>query len=136
METHSQWATLERFHNYSVIFNYEGSVLLVINMSSPHSEISIHFLEPAYFEMIFQRTESPLQGLATTAGFCTSSPQVSSRQLLVVSILWGSPSQGLHAQATLLSLPLGRRNPRSYSSFLSASLCYHALPPQYFFLHL
>ena len=104
VETHSQGATLEGFHNFSVIFNYEGSVLLVINISSPHSEISVHFLEPAYFEMVFQRTGSPLWGLDTTAGFCTSSPQLSIRQLLVVSILWDSPPQGLHAQPTLLSL--------------------------------
>ena len=132
VETHSHWATLEGFHNFSVIFNYEGSVLLVIKMSSPHSEISVHFLEPAYFQKVFQRTGSPLWGLATTTGFCTSSPQVSSRQLLVIPILWVSPPQGLHAQATLVSLPLRRRNPRG-CSILSASLCYHALPPQYFF---
>lgn len=133
VETHSQWATLERLHNYSVIFNNEGSVLLVINMSSPILKFPSSFWSQPTLKRFSKGPEVPCEAwlqllasapchLRSVAGSFWSYPS-----------LWGSPPQGLHAQELLLSLFLEEGTPEATLSFLSASLCYHALLPNIFF---
>lgn len=126
-------ATLERLIIIQS-FLIMKAVSLVINMSSPHFEISVQFLEPAYFETISPKDRKSLveawpQLLASAPCHLRS----------VAGSFWsypssGAPTSGPSCASNSVVAPLGRRNPRGYSSFLSASLCYHASLLNIFFL--